>query len=150
MKKFNFSLQTLLNLRVAEEKKNLLELGQLNLERSKMVREIEKYNEELSRAFELPFEDTDLTDGRTLSLIPPVFKGVRIKIENIKNSITKLDREIENKKDILIKKKSEVKSFEKIKANELNKFKLKYQKYEQSEAEDSFSMNKHRKKNELF
>ena len=150
MKRFSFSLQSLLGLRISEEKKAMFELGQLNLKRNEMINEIEVYNKELNRAFELPFEKTDMTDGKTLSLMPPVFRGSRKKIENIKNKINQLDEVISEKKELILKKKSEIKSFEKMKDNEFRKFKLKYQKYEESEAESKFTMNKHRKKMNYF
>ena len=150
MKKFSFSLQTILNLAISEEKKIMLEIGNLNSKKSKLIDKIHTYNRELSKAFELPFEENNLIEGKVLSLMPPVFKGVRIKIENIQREILKLDDEIKNKKNILIKKKSEIKTFQKIRENELVRFKMKYQKYIQSEAEESFMMNKTRKKNEIF
>ena len=150
MKKFSFSLQTILNLAISEEKKIMLEIGNLNSKKSKLIGQIHKYNRELSKAFDLPFEGSNLTEGKVLSLMPPVFKGVRIKIENIQREIFKLDEEINNKKDVLIKKKSEIKTFQKIRENELVRFKMKYQKYIQSEAEESFIMNKTRKKDEIF
>ena len=62
----------------------------------------------------------------------------------------KLEEEINEKKDILIKKKSEIKTFQKIRENELRIFKTKYQKIIQSEAEEAFQMNKNRKKNDVL
>ena len=150
MKKFSFSLQTILNLAISEEKKIMLEIGNLNSKKSKLIDKIHTYNRELSKAFELPFEGSNLIEGKVLSLMPPVFKGVRIKIENIQREILKLDETINNKKNVLIKKKSEIKTLQKIRENELVRFKMKYQKYIQSEAEESFMMNKNRKKNEIL
>ena len=150
MKKFSFSLQTILNLAISEEKKLMFDIGQLNFQKNKMIEKINQYNRELSSAFEMPFEDNKLTEGKFLSLMPPVFKGIRIKIENVKNEINKLDNEINNKKNILFKKKSEIKTFQKLRENELIKFKTKYQKYIQSEAEEGFIMNKTRKKDGIF
>ena len=62
MKRFSFSLQSLLSLRISEEKKNMFELGQLHSKRNQMIFQIESYNDELSRAFELPFEKSNLTE----------------------------------------------------------------------------------------
>ncbi len=146
MKNFSFSLQTILNLAISEEKKIMFEIGNLTSKKTKLINEISRYNKELSRAFELPFENNNLTEGKLLSLMPPVFKGIRIKIDMIKNEIIKLDEEINSKKDILIKKKSEIKTFQKIREKEFKKFSLKYQKYIQAEAEETFLMNKTRKK----
>ena len=146
MKNFSFSLQTILNLAISEEKKIMFEIGNLTSKKTKLINEISRYNKELSRAFELPFENNNLTEGKLLSLMPPVFKGIRIKIDMIKNEIIKIDEEINNKKDILIKKKSEIKTFQKIREKEFKKFSLKYQKYIQSEAEETFLMNKNREK----
>ena len=146
MKKFNFSLQTILNLAISEEKKIMLEIGNLTSQKDKKMNEIRSYDNQLSKAFDLPFEDNNLTEGKILSLMPPVLKGIRIKIELIKKEIHKIDEEIDNKKNILVKKKSEIKTFQKIREKEFKKFSLKYQKYIQSEAEDTFTMNKTRKK----
>lgn len=150
MKKFKFSLHTILNLAISEEKKIMLEIGQLNLKKEKKIYQINEYNMELSKAFDLPFKESNVIEGKVLSLMPPVFKGVRIKIENIKNEIMKLEEEINEKKGILIKKKSEIKTFQKIRENELRIFKTKYQKIIQSEAEEAFQMNKNRKKNDVL
>ena len=84
MKKFKFSLHTILNLAISEEKKIMLEIGQLNLKKQKKIYQINEYNIELSKVFELPFKESNVIEGKVLSLMPPVFKGVRIKIENIK------------------------------------------------------------------
>ena len=146
MKKFKFSLESILKIKEFDEKRFKLELGNLIKKKEEIYSTIKKLENELDRAFSLKSSTNETISGKFLLSLPNVISGKRFLLEQEKEKINGVEEEIESKKKELVKSMGDKQTYVNLKEKELIKYKKYREKKISEEIEENYMMNKNRTK----
>ncbi len=147
MKKFNFRLQTILKLKEFHEDKKKIELGQINKQRADIKHSIEQCYENIRIAKK---EENDILanpiSADFLPFYPRYIRGQKNKISQLKQELRDLDQEYEEKLKELNLARGEVKTFEKLKEKEFEKYNRDLKRAEMLQMEEMVNIKRQREK----
>lgn len=144
MKKFKFSLESILKIKEFDEKRCKLELGNLIKKKEEIYTTINKLENELDRAFLFRSSPNETISGKFLLSLPNVISGKRLLLEKEKEKINRVEEEIESKKKELVKSMGDKQTYVNLKEKELIKYKKYREKKISEEIEENYMMNKNR------
>ncbi len=137
MKKFRFTLDKLLDYKgqLLEKEKN--DLAALNLRRAETQEEIELLESELHRAQDSFNEKAARGIAATDMMVFANYqKGLRIKIEDARKELCEIEKEVERQTGVVVEASKEVSSLEKLEEKQLEEYKFRAAKAEESFIEE--------------
>lgn len=144
MKKFKFSLESMLKIKEFDEKKCKLELGNLIKKKEGVYNNINNLERELDKAFVFNSLPNEKISGKYLLSLPDVITGKRLLLKTENKKIDELENEIDSKKKELTRLIGDKQTYINLKEKEL----IKYNKYREKkiseEIEENYMMNKSR------
>lgn len=147
MRKFSFRLQSVLKLKEFDESKRKIELGQINQKRKKIEDKIKQCHNNIEVAAE---EErcmlSSATNAEFLPFYPRYVKAQSDHIENLNAELEQVKEEYADKLLELNKARGDVKIFEKLKENALNKYKKDVRRRELIDIEEMINIKRAREK----
>lgn len=137
MKKYKFKLEALLKIRKLKEETCKMEIGHIQVQITKLEKEILLHNQGIKDAFES--QEVALKSGLTgqeLRFHPFFVQGKRANIKNIENKISELSKLKEKKLEELKYLRADVKVIKKMKVKDQQLHKRKTEKKQSSEIEE--------------
>ena len=138
MKGYKFKLEALLKIRRLKEDQCKQQIGQLQVHKSELEGQIQKFNSEVSEMYHAQEETLESgASGQEAKFFPFFMEGKRAHINQTMNRIDEVNAHIQTKLDQLKHLRADVKVIEKMREKDLKNYKLRLNKKQSQDLEET-------------